>query len=78
MKSLSESPTRTFVFFLKSLNFVLEAFNVSLNQSAIFESSKFAICSFKGTVVSRALPSMYKRHWKLSVLFNDQSVPENM
>jgi len=45
MKSLSESPTRTFVFFLKSIYFVLGAFNDSLfalNQSAIFESSKFA------------------------------------
>jgi len=45
MKSLSEPPTTTFAFFLKSIYFVLEAFYVSLfalNQSAIFESSKFA------------------------------------
>jgi len=43
MKSLSKSSTRTFVFFLKSVYFVLEACNVFLfavNQSAIFESSK--------------------------------------
>ena len=44
MKSLSKLTTRTFIFFLNSIYFVLKAFNVSLfalNQSAIFESSEF-------------------------------------
>ena len=43
IKSCFESPTRTYVFFLKSIYFVLETFRVGLfafNQSTIFESSK--------------------------------------
>ena len=45
MNSLSESPTRTFVLFLKRKYIVVKAFDVSLfalNQAAIFESSKYA------------------------------------